>query len=61
MLSQRLLDFDDLLYYAYMILSLKDNEIYQQIYGHLYVDETRFKLLTIPNNKIVSYNIMMLC
>lgn len=42
MLSQRLLDFDDLLYYAYMILSLKDNrEIYQQMYGHLYVDEAQ--------------------
>lgn len=42
MLSQNLLDFDDLLFYAYQILNLEETKsLYQRLYGHLYVDEAQ--------------------
>lgn len=42
MLRQKLLDFDDLLYYAYQILMLKETKsLFQRLYGHLYIDEAQ--------------------
>lgn len=42
MLHQNLLDFDDLLYYAYQILNLEETKsLYQRLYGHLYIDEAQ--------------------
>ncbi|MEA4875657.1 ATP-dependent helicase [Anaerorhabdus sp.] len=42
MLSQKLLDFDDLLYYSYQILNLEETKsLYKRLYGHLYIDEAQ--------------------
>lgn len=42
MLQQKLLDFDDLLYYAYQILMLDETQsLYKRLYGHLYIDEAQ--------------------
>lgn len=42
MLNQNLLDFDDLLYYAYQILNLEETQsLYRRLYGHLYIDEAQ--------------------
>lgn len=42
MLNQKLLDFDDLLYYSYQILNLEETKaLYKRLYGHLYIDEAQ--------------------
>lgn len=52
MISQKMLDFDDLLYYAYLILSKEETRnLYKRLYGHLYVDEAQD--LNIPQYQII--------
>ena len=42
MLRQNLIDFDDLLFYAYQIINLDETKkLYRRLFGHLYVDEAQ--------------------
>lgn len=52
MISQKLIDFDDLLYYAYLILSKDETRnLFSRLYGHLYVDEAQD--LNMPQYQII--------